>query len=280
MTTTFVQVPLSVLDAQDISLSVRMVYMRLLAHRNRKTHQCNPKFSTLARELGVSYKTVCRAIKKLREMGVIRAVRNRIYYAFELVESAFRKWTKCPLMSGQNVHSQPAPSLLTEPDEMKERKIPPAPLAGGRVVEEPTPMVAASAPEPAGGAPGVFPQFQIQDENQKPKPAWESDVSYAPIVEVAREFWSDSMPEDFVDAHRVWKHLAERDKSGAIARLKAKQAVCPGLGNYTSKNFARYMTSPEWKRDARKPVAAVRVDPALAILARMRQRDAGLRDIL
>jgi DNA-binding Lrp family transcriptional regulator len=120
MTAMFVQVPLSVLDAQGLCPSVKLVYMRLLAHRNRKTDRCNPKFSTLARELGISYRTVCRAIKTLREMGAIRTLKTRLSYVFELIGLACRMAKSGKACLAKSGKVKAAPSLLTEPDQMNQ----------------------------------------------------------------------------------------------------------------------------------------------------------------
>lgn len=84
-------------------------------------------------------------------------------------------------------------------------------------------------------------------------PQYSLDETYQPIIAVAREFWPDSISEDFATAHFNWKTLDWEQKLEATANLRAKQAAEPGRGCFVKKNFAAYLASDEWKRPARDP---------------------------
>ena len=173
MTETFVQVPLSLLDAQGICQTAKIVYQRLMSHLNRKTGQCNPKFRTLAKELGLSYSTIQRAIKALRNNGLIRTIRTRASSAFELVglsprpvkNDHSRSVTDDHSRSVKNERSDAAPSLLTEPDEI-ELEVGPAaavnasesigPLKNGKpAAAADTPPFVSDNPKPNAAAPAA-----------------------------------------------------------------------------------------------------------------------------
>jgi hypothetical protein len=58
-------IPLSLLERRRLSPLARMVWIRLLAHRNRRDSQCNPTHSRLAEELEVSVHKIRRAMLEL-----------------------------------------------------------------------------------------------------------------------------------------------------------------------------------------------------------------------
>jgi DNA-binding transcriptional MocR family regulator len=60
-----------------ISLTARLLLAQLLEHRNKTTGQCNPRETTLAKELGSSRRTVIRKLKELRGAGLIEVKRGR-----------------------------------------------------------------------------------------------------------------------------------------------------------------------------------------------------------
>ena len=55
-----------------ISAAAKLLLAQLLDHRNRQTGQCNPKIATLAQELGLSISTAGRAMRSLREAGMVK----------------------------------------------------------------------------------------------------------------------------------------------------------------------------------------------------------------
>jgi hypothetical protein len=171
--------------------------------------------------------------------------------------------------------------------------LPPTPLSEGGE-KQPPPVAVSSPPGPGTPAPevdpapkknGYRPEAQNDyDPEAEPPPDWEVDRNFVPIVQTAREFWPDSMAEDFAEAHRVWKRMTTPARLEATVKLKAKQAAMPAQGHFVCKNFARYMASPEWKRPARAaPVPRYgpgsAVDPMPALIARKEAERAERRKI-
>jgi biotin operon repressor len=72
------------LFASDLSSSSRLVLQALMWHRNHRTGQCNPRWATLARELGVCRNTVWRALKELRAKGWVVSHRGQRGCSFEV----------------------------------------------------------------------------------------------------------------------------------------------------------------------------------------------------
>src|SRR5579862_9130431 len=62
----FILSPLSLLEHRSLSPLARMVWIRLMGHRNRDNGKCNPTHSKLAEELSVSVHRIRRAIRELR----------------------------------------------------------------------------------------------------------------------------------------------------------------------------------------------------------------------
>ncbi|WP_037904797.1 helix-turn-helix domain-containing protein [Sulfitobacter mediterraneus] len=57
-----------------LNATAHVVLFRLLDHQNTKTGQCNPSVARMARDIGVSRRTVNYALTQLEERGLIRRV--------------------------------------------------------------------------------------------------------------------------------------------------------------------------------------------------------------
>jgi len=75
--TAFLIVTKAVLADKRISTTAKVVLAQLMDHRNKTTGQCNPRETSLAEELGISRRTVLRALKELRCVGWIQAKRGQ-----------------------------------------------------------------------------------------------------------------------------------------------------------------------------------------------------------
>lgn len=75
--------------ARDTSPQAAFLYITILSHKNSKTHQTFPSIDVLARELGVSNRTISNLIKELYEAGYIKVnsgkqkIANNYFFPFE-----------------------------------------------------------------------------------------------------------------------------------------------------------------------------------------------------
>ena len=86
-------------------------------------------------------------------------------------------------------------------------------------------------------------------------PAFAADETYQPVVELARQFWPDSLTEDFIQAHHAWRIMPHDDRQICIDNLRRRIDLGED-SRFVSKTFARYLASPEWKRKPREPTQA------------------------
>lgn len=56
----------------QLGTSATVVYIGIRKHLNDKTHKCYPSNRTLQEELNLSDKTITKAVKKLKEIGLIK----------------------------------------------------------------------------------------------------------------------------------------------------------------------------------------------------------------
>ena len=61
-------------NGRRLNAAAHLVLFRLLDHQNTKTGQCNPSVARMARDIGVSRRTVNYALTQLEERGLIRRV--------------------------------------------------------------------------------------------------------------------------------------------------------------------------------------------------------------
>ncbi|MBR1285369.1 helix-turn-helix domain-containing protein [Bradyrhizobium sp. AUGA SZCCT0177] len=87
--------------ARDLTGTEKRVAATIIDHYNRKTGRCDPALSSIARLLGLSRRTIIRAVGSLALKGYIRKVRHGGYFhrnSYEPVWSRFRsdaaKWTE------------------------------------------------------------------------------------------------------------------------------------------------------------------------------------------
>lgn len=60
----------------NVSSSARTVYRALLHYANRKTWSCFPSVTTIAKDTGLTTRTIRRNIKKLEKEGLIIKIRR------------------------------------------------------------------------------------------------------------------------------------------------------------------------------------------------------------
>jgi DNA-binding transcriptional MocR family regulator len=87
--------------AEDLTGTEKRVAATIIDHFNRKTGRCDPALGSIARLLGVSRRTVIRAVGSLVLKGYIRKTRHGGYFhrnSYEPIWSRFRtnaaKWTE------------------------------------------------------------------------------------------------------------------------------------------------------------------------------------------
>lgn len=84
-----VQNALKIKIARDTSPQAAFLYITILSHKNATTHQAHPSIDLLAREMGVSKRTVSVLIKDLYDAGYIQInsgkqkIANNYYFPYE-----------------------------------------------------------------------------------------------------------------------------------------------------------------------------------------------------
>lgn len=77
MTELYVRVPRSLWRATNISAMAKDLLALLDDYRNTRTGRCDPKITTLAKDLGTSLRTLKRSLAELARLGLIKIVRRR-----------------------------------------------------------------------------------------------------------------------------------------------------------------------------------------------------------
>jgi hypothetical protein len=87
--------------AEDLTGTEKRVAATIIDHFNRKTGRCDPALGSIARLLGLSRRTIIRAVGSLELKGYIRKTRHGGYFhrnSYEPIWSRFRtnaaKWTE------------------------------------------------------------------------------------------------------------------------------------------------------------------------------------------
>lgn len=70
------QAVLTVCAMPDLSDAAKLVFIRLVDHRNARTGQCNPSYPTLAHGTGKSRRRVITAIGELEQAGLLTVNRS------------------------------------------------------------------------------------------------------------------------------------------------------------------------------------------------------------
>src|SRR3954468_11000370 len=94
--------------SDDLTGTEKRVAATIIDHFNRGTGRCDPALGSIARLLGVSRRTVIRAVGSLVLKGYIRKTRHGGYYhrnSYEPIWSRFRtiaaKWTERRAVAGR-----------------------------------------------------------------------------------------------------------------------------------------------------------------------------------
>jgi len=77
-----------------LSKNTQTILSWLLWHRNSKTGQCNPRIETLAKECNCSVATVNRALRQLRQAGIIETDRSYRASSYRITEE--ERWRRLP----------------------------------------------------------------------------------------------------------------------------------------------------------------------------------------
>jgi len=67
----FIILPVSLINDRSVTDRAHRVYSCLLSYKNRRTGQCNPQRSTIAKKLRCSVRSVSRCLTELRQAGWI-----------------------------------------------------------------------------------------------------------------------------------------------------------------------------------------------------------------
>jgi len=78
-------VPKTILQ-KPLSAWAKLVWGQLKFHQNRTTGQCNPRYSKLAEELSTSVDTIGRAVRELRQAGLISTIKRVRASSYTLYE--------------------------------------------------------------------------------------------------------------------------------------------------------------------------------------------------
>jgi hypothetical protein len=137
---------------RDITPTATKVYFALRSYVNRKTGQCNPRYATIARRIGLSERTVCRALRELRLAGWIGVRRGHWGSNYECRNRAIPATDGGYIRAtdGVNIHDKHGVyqqlHLFTEPDVVLNQKSATAADAQATGSEHGTGRAAASAP--------------------------------------------------------------------------------------------------------------------------------------
>ena len=80
----FAPTPVALLGRDDVSRTAVVVYDVISTYRNRRNGGCFPKRETLAARVGVSVRTITRAISQLRSAGFLAIRKLPLSNAYEL----------------------------------------------------------------------------------------------------------------------------------------------------------------------------------------------------
>lgn len=114
----FLMIPKDLLADPKMSATAKLLFAQLCDHCNRESGKCNPRRSTLARELGICLRTVGYALRELRKAGWITLKRTRggSHYQIEKGQRLpFEKGKDCSSRSANVAHLAP-PDIITELD--------------------------------------------------------------------------------------------------------------------------------------------------------------------
>lgn len=110
---TFLIIPDSLLQRKDISTSAKLVLCRLVRYCNPETGQCNPKITTLADALGLTFWEAQRALGQLRKRGFLSWTKSRGASCYQIETCRIATLDLHYSKSGGSV------SLLTEENNLK-----------------------------------------------------------------------------------------------------------------------------------------------------------------
>jgi len=155
----FAATPTALLGRDDVTRTAVVVYGVISTYRNRRTGACFPKRETLAERLGVSVRTITRAVRQLQSAGFLKTRKLPLSNDYELttpdqwqaagtdeerldknVQSAGTKMSSLP---GQKC-PKAADASLYEPDVIQ----PEGAAAAAPATESPLEAAAAAAPPP------------------------------------------------------------------------------------------------------------------------------------
>ncbi len=211
----------------DLSGAARLVLQALNWHRNRKTGQCNPRQSTLAKELGFCRETICRAVVELRRKGRISSHKGQRGCRYELVSrqrplsgnvtaETHSDVSECHSTLSENVTAETAPSLY-EPLEVNISEPPAAHSCSG---------IGAAAPPPAAPPPAAPPPAALRTPTPAPPPP-----SCQLNLPLQRECTPHPSPERKPPQSSINPHTATHDPK-AVALHAELAAAHPQPGQY------------------------------------------------
>ena len=80
----FAPTPLALLGRPDVNMTAAGVYDIITSFKNRRTGECFPKRQTIAQRLGLSVRTVSRAIAQLQAAGFLISRKLPLSNAYEV----------------------------------------------------------------------------------------------------------------------------------------------------------------------------------------------------
>jgi hypothetical protein len=225
----FAQTPIALLGRPDVNATAATVYDLISAYRNRRTGACFPKRQTLAQRLGVSVRTISRAVSQLRSAGFLFIRKLPLSNAYELTtpdqwqaagtdaerrdKNGKSAGTKMASLPGQKWPGD-ADSSLYEPDVL----YPEGRRAAASEADSPLEAAAAAAPplrvtpepEPPATLPAVVPAEEtipalaaaMADELLKVHP--QPGLAQRAAPEILRILQQSSDVEAV--AERIWNH--------------------------------------------------------------------------
>ena len=162
--------------SNKLSAIAREVLGRLYWHRNAKTGQCNPRHTTLARALNCSLSTIQRAIRQLRESGIIRAMKGKRGNQYEIRPT--EEWGKgmdqsCPVAREEAPVKRQDDFILNEEETLFLNKsvsgvaasFPGTSGGGGAPAAQ-----KKTAPTPPSGSPRELPQKPLPEKRTEEAP--------------------------------------------------------------------------------------------------------------